>query len=190
MPSGTSFFDLVAVRYAFAQSFVPTHALLLIDKRQSVSLGEAKIVASNRGEFISRRPTFRQVCNYLGRKIRRCRPFWTGLFLPRIMNLQNPAHLAPHKEFLLEFRQRYAISGIVLYVFSMVFVVYIASIKVHASGVECVVLAHCVVCQHQCRGQKFCAGERRAATVLLPDRRPGPCCCWPKSSTTRYCCWY
>lgn len=34
------------------------------------------------------------------------------------------------KEFLLEFRQRYAISGIVLYVFSMVFVVYIASIKV------------------------------------------------------------
>ncbi len=35
-----------------------------------------------------------------------------------------------HKEFLLEFRQRYAISGIVLYVFSMVFVVYITSIKV------------------------------------------------------------
>lgn len=35
-----------------------------------------------------------------------------------------------HKEFLLEFRQRYAISGIVLYVFSMVFVVYVASIKV------------------------------------------------------------
>lgn len=34
------------------------------------------------------------------------------------------------KEFLLEFRQRYAISGIVLYVFSMVFVVYAASIKV------------------------------------------------------------
>lgn len=34
------------------------------------------------------------------------------------------------KEFLLEFRQRYAISGIVLYVFSMVFVVYVASIKV------------------------------------------------------------
>lgn len=33
------------------------------------------------------------------------------------------------KEFLLEFRQRYAISGIVLYVFSMVFVVYIASIR-------------------------------------------------------------
>ena len=35
-----------------------------------------------------------------------------------------------HKEFLLEFRQGYALSGIVLYVFSMVFVVYIASIKV------------------------------------------------------------
>ena len=35
-----------------------------------------------------------------------------------------------HKEFLLEFRQRYAISGIVLYVFSMVFVVYIASVRV------------------------------------------------------------
>jgi heme exporter protein B len=35
-----------------------------------------------------------------------------------------------HKELLLEFRQRYAISGIVLYVFSMVFVVYVASIKV------------------------------------------------------------
>jgi ABC-type transport system involved in cytochrome c biogenesis, permease component len=34
------------------------------------------------------------------------------------------------KEFLLEFRQRYALSGIVLYVFSMVFVVYVASIKV------------------------------------------------------------
>lgn len=34
------------------------------------------------------------------------------------------------KEFLLEFRQRYTISGIVLYVFSMVFVVYIASIRV------------------------------------------------------------
>jgi heme exporter protein B len=34
------------------------------------------------------------------------------------------------KEFMLEFRQRYAISGIVLYVFSMIFVVYIASIKV------------------------------------------------------------
>lgn len=34
------------------------------------------------------------------------------------------------KEFLLEFRQRYAISGIILYVFSMIFVVYIASIKV------------------------------------------------------------
>ena len=34
------------------------------------------------------------------------------------------------KEFVLEFRQRYAISGIVLYVFSMVFVVYVASIKV------------------------------------------------------------
>lgn len=37
-----------------------------------------------------------------------------------------------HKEFLLEFRQRYALSGIVLYVFSMVFVVYVASIKVQA----------------------------------------------------------
>ena len=34
------------------------------------------------------------------------------------------------KELLLEYRQRYAISGIVLYVFSMVFVVYIASIRV------------------------------------------------------------
>ena len=34
------------------------------------------------------------------------------------------------KEFLLEFRQRYAISGIILYVFSMVFVVYISSVKV------------------------------------------------------------
>ena len=31
---------------------------------------------------------------------------------------------------MLEFRQRYAISGIVLYVFSMIFVVYVASIKV------------------------------------------------------------
>lgn len=34
------------------------------------------------------------------------------------------------KEMVLEFRQRYAISGIVLYVFSMVFVVYAASVKV------------------------------------------------------------
>lgn len=34
------------------------------------------------------------------------------------------------KEFIIEYRQRYAISGIVLYVFSMVFVVYVASIKV------------------------------------------------------------
>lgn len=34
------------------------------------------------------------------------------------------------KEVVLEFRQRYAISGIVLYVFSMVFVVYAASVKV------------------------------------------------------------
>lgn len=34
------------------------------------------------------------------------------------------------KEFLLEFRQGYAISGIVLYVFSMVFVVYVAAVKV------------------------------------------------------------
>jgi heme exporter protein B len=34
------------------------------------------------------------------------------------------------KEVLLEFRQRYAISGIVLYVCSMVFVVYAASVKV------------------------------------------------------------
>lgn len=46
--------------------------------------------------------------------------------------LMNWRSLIPllHKEFLLEFRQRYAISGIVLYVFSMVFVVYIASIRV------------------------------------------------------------
>jgi len=35
------------------------------------------------------------------------------------------------KEFLLEFRQRYAISGIVLYVFSIVFVVYVSSVKVN-----------------------------------------------------------
>lgn len=34
------------------------------------------------------------------------------------------------KELVIEFRQRYAISGIVLYVFSMVFVVYVSSIKV------------------------------------------------------------
>jgi heme exporter protein B len=33
------------------------------------------------------------------------------------------------KEFLLEFRQRYAVSGIVLYVCSMVFVVYIAALR-------------------------------------------------------------
>lgn len=36
-----------------------------------------------------------------------------------------------HKEFLLEFRQGYALGGIVLYVFSMVFVVYVASIQVN-----------------------------------------------------------
>ncbi len=34
-----------------------------------------------------------------------------------------------HKEIVLEWRQRYAVSGIVLYVVSMVFVVYIASAK-------------------------------------------------------------
>jgi heme exporter protein B len=45
------------------------------------------------------------------------------------MNIKNLLPLL-HKEFLLEFRQRYAISGIVLYVFSMIFVVYVASIKV------------------------------------------------------------
>lgn len=39
------------------------------------------------------------------------------------------------KEFLLELRQRYAISGIVLYVFSMVFLVYIASVKKPAPDV-------------------------------------------------------
>ncbi|MBU6341573.1 MAG: heme exporter protein CcmB [Bacteroidetes bacterium] len=42
----------------------------------------------------------------------------------------NRLMLLLHKEFLLEFRQRYALSGIVLYVLSMIFVVYIASIKV------------------------------------------------------------
>ena len=36
------------------------------------------------------------------------------------------------KEFLLEFRQGYALGGIFLYVFSMIFVVYIASVKVPA----------------------------------------------------------
>ena len=45
------------------------------------------------------------------------------------MNL-NMLLILLRKEFLLEFRQRYAISGIVLYVFSMIFVVYISSIKV------------------------------------------------------------
>lgn len=35
-----------------------------------------------------------------------------------------------HKEMLLEFRQRYALSGIVLYVCSMIFVVYVASVRV------------------------------------------------------------
>ncbi len=34
-----------------------------------------------------------------------------------------------HKEMVLEFRQRYALSGIVLYVVSMVYVVYVASAK-------------------------------------------------------------
>lgn len=51
------------------------------------------------------------------------------LLLPPDMNLNIFLTLL-RKEFLLEFRQRYAISGIVLYVFSMIFVVYIASIKV------------------------------------------------------------
>jgi len=52
---------------------------------------------------------------------------WRALY----MNLKRLLLLL-HKEFLLEFRQRYAISGIVLYVLSMVFVVYISSIKVQA----------------------------------------------------------
>ena len=38
-----------------------------------------------------------------------------------------------HKELLLEFRQRYAISGIVLYVFSMIFVVYAASASIRVA---------------------------------------------------------
>lgn len=46
------------------------------------------------------------------------------------MNFFNQFFTLLKKEFIIEFRQRYAISGIVLYVFSMVFVVYIASIKV------------------------------------------------------------
>jgi heme exporter protein B len=52
---------------------------------------------------------------------------WRAIY----MNLKRLLLLL-HKEFLLEFRQRYAISGIVLYVLSMVFVVYISSIKVQA----------------------------------------------------------
>jgi heme exporter protein B len=52
---------------------------------------------------------------------------WRAIY----MNLKRLLLLL-HKEFLLEFRQRYAISGIVLYVLSMVFVVYISSVKVQA----------------------------------------------------------
>ncbi|MEZ4928383.1 MAG: heme exporter protein CcmB [Saprospiraceae bacterium] len=46
------------------------------------------------------------------------------------MNSWNTLVTLLKKEFLLEYRQRYAISGIVLYVFSMVFVVFVASVKV------------------------------------------------------------
>lgn len=46
------------------------------------------------------------------------------------MNFFNQFFTLLKKEFIIEFRQRYAISGIVLYVFSMVFVVYISSVKV------------------------------------------------------------
>lgn len=44
------------------------------------------------------------------------------------MNWRNLLPLL-HKEMVLELRQRYALSGIVLYVVSMVFVVYVASVK-------------------------------------------------------------
>lgn len=44
------------------------------------------------------------------------------------MNWRNLLPLL-HKEMVLEWRQRYALSGIVLYVVSMVFVIYIASVK-------------------------------------------------------------
>lgn len=48
----------------------------------------------------------------------------------RLMNAFTLFYTLLRKELTIEFRQRYAISGIVLYVFSMVFVVYAASIKV------------------------------------------------------------
>ncbi len=45
-------------------------------------------------------------------------------------DMQNWSHFLTliHKEVLLEFRQKYALGGILLYVFSMVFVVYSASV--------------------------------------------------------------
>jgi hypothetical protein len=56
------------------------------------------------------------------------------------------------KEIVLEFRQRYAISGIVLYVFSMIFVVYVASIRVHCRRCGMYpVLADRAFCLDQCR---------------------------------------
>ena len=56
----------------------------------------------------------------------------TGLNLRLVMNTNfaNQFLTLLRKEFVIEFRQRYAISGIVLYVISMVFVVYASSIKV------------------------------------------------------------
>jgi heme exporter protein B len=57
---------------------------------------------------------------------------YAGLNLRLFMNTSyaNQFLTLLRKEFVIEFRQRYAISGIVLYVISMVFVVYASSIKV------------------------------------------------------------
>lgn len=51
-----------------------------------------------------------------------------GIVREKDMNWKNLWPLL-HKEVILELRQRYALSGIVLYVVSMVFVVYVASVK-------------------------------------------------------------
>jgi heme exporter protein B len=57
-------------------------------------------------------------------------PLAFGKIFQKLMQSLQLFFVLLRKEFVIEFRQRYAISGIVLYVFSMVFVVYIASIKV------------------------------------------------------------
>ena len=93
------------------------------------------------------------------------------------------------KEFLLEFRQRYAMSGIVLYVFSMIFVVYIASIKVPPPVWNVLFWLIVLFASINAVVKSFVQESGARQPVLLPDWPTRPCCCWPKSFIIRCCCW-